>query len=576
MKNLKEFVPLLKLLKTEKKKLVFASILLFVGSLSSILTGYLNGAAVESITNLDIKMAITYLFIYFCIEMTADGTVIHYANSILYRIESILTRKLSFEAYKKALALPAYAYEKTSSGEIINRITADTGVLSFSFGRLLNCFTSLLGSLVIIVYIFINSWIVGLEIVIIISLLYLVIRHYNPIMENNHKARKKDQDKLTSLVSESVRGIREIRSLGIGNNLINNASDIIKLIFKSSKEEIDVEMRFNILTNFLKTTLEVGVFITCVILLYYKQISLTFFIGMTYYVYRYLWLIENLNDLSKTYQKTMVSIRRVNEILENRLYPDMVYGNKNVKNIKGEIEFKNVTFGYPNEGVLLNNFNLKLESNKKIAIIGTSGSGKSTLFNLLTRIFDTTKGEVLIDGINVKDFTEESLRRHVGIIRQEPFLFNRTIKENFEVLDKKVKLKDIREYCKMACIDDYIMSLPKKYNTLLGEGGVNLSGGQKQRLSIARTLMKNSKIILLDEATSALDNESQEYIKKSIDLLASNHTVVIVAHRLSTIIDADIIYVVKDGRILVSGTHEELLHSSKFYQKLYTSKELVE
>ena len=205
--------------------------------------------------------------------------------------------------------------------------------------------------------------------------------------------------------------------------------------------------------------------------------------------------------------------------------------------------------------------------------MGRSGQGKTTIFNLLTRVFDVSKGSITIDGINIEDLTEESLRQNISIIRQDPFLFNNTIKENFKLLDENITLKEIRKYCQMAYIDDYIMTLPKKYNTVLGEGGVNLSGGQKQRLAIARALAKKSKIILFDEATSALDNESQDYIKKVIDDLVKDHTVIIVAHRLSTIKDADVIYVILDGKVNDMGTHKELMQKSSIYKKLYQSEE---
>ena len=293
---------------------------------------------------------------------------------------------------------------------------------------------------------------------------------------------------------------------------------------------------------------------------------------MTYYVYRYMWLIENFNNLTQTYQKLVVSLGRVNEILENRLYEDEKFGDKEIKGSKGIIEFKNVTFGYPKEPITLKNFNLTIEPNKKIAIVGKSGQGKSTVFNLLTRVFDPANGSILLDGINISELTEDDLRKHISIIRQEPFVFNKSIKENFQLINKKIRLKEIREYAKMAYLDDYIMSLPKKYDTVLGEGGVNLSGGQKQRLSIARTLAKKSKVILLDEATSALDNSSQEYIKKTIDNLVKDHTVVIVAHRLSTIMDADIIHVVDGGKIIASGTHKELMKKCKIYKDLYKTE----
>ena len=461
-----------------------------------------------------------------------------------------------------------------SSGEIINRITNDANTLSFVFLRLLNMVTVLVTSFVVLIYIFINSWIIGLEIIVCIVILYLIIKKYNPILEKIHKDRKKEQDKFISLTNESIRGIREIKTLGVKNNLVNNAIEIVKRIFNKSAYEIDTKKNFDIGTRFLKSVLECGVIATSIVLLYYKQISLSFLVSMTYYIYRFTYLIEDINELTQTYQKVKVSVSRVNDILENRLFEDEKFGGKELENVKGVIEFKNVSFAYPDEEDTLNNFNLKVEPNTKIAIVGASGQGKSTLFNLLTRIFDVNKGKIFIDNVNIKDLKESELRKNISIIRQEPFIFNRTIKENFLIVDENLTLDEIRKYCKMAYLDDYIMSLPKGYDTVLGEGGVNLSGGQKQRLSIARTLSRNSKIILFDEATSALDNNSQNYIKKTIDDLVNDHTVIIVAHRLSTIMDADIIHVVDHGKVIATGKHNELLKTCEFYKNLYLNESL--
>ena len=407
-----------------------------------------------------------------------------------------------------------------------------------------------------------------------VIILYLIIKKYNPILEKIHKDRKKEQDKFISLTNESIRGIREIKTLGVKNNLVNNAIEIVKRIFNKSAYEIDTKKNFDIGTGFLKSVLECGVIATSIVLLYYKQISLSFLVSMTYYIYRFTYLIEDINELTQTYQKVKVSVSRVNDILENRLFEDEKFGDKKLENVKGVIEFKNVSFAYPDEENTLNNFNLKVEPNTKIAIVGASGQGKSTLFNLLTRIFDVSSGKIFIDNVNIKDLKESELRKNISIIRQEPFIFNRSIKENFLIVDENLTLDEIRKYCKMAYLDDYIMSLPKGYDTVLGEGGVNLSGGQKQRLSIARTLSRNSKIILFDEATSALDNNSQDYIKRTIDNLVSNHTVVIVAHRLSTIMDADIIHVVDNGKVIASGKHNELLKTCNMYKNLYKNESL--
>ena len=574
MKNLKELKPLWNLIKEEKFKLIFASILIFISEFAEIFQGYINGVAVESITNMRLKRALIYLAVYLILRVIFDCLVNTVASGSLQKIESKLTRKLGFNTYKKALNLPAYAYEKTSSGEIINRITNDADTLSFAFGHLLSVVSALVGSLVVLIYIYINSWIIGLEISFFVLILYFILKKYNPMLKDVHSQRRKGQDKFASLVNESVRGVREIKTLGIKDNLITDMIEIVRDLFDKSKKEVDIWKKFNISSRLLKAILEVSVFVTCVILLYYGKTTLTFFIAMTYYVYRFMWLIENINDFSQIYQKTIVALSRVNELLENKLYQDEEFGNKTIKEVEGVIEFKNVKFAYPDEKPILKNFNLKIEPNKKIAVVGKSGQGKSTLFNLITRVFDPISGTITLDGIDIKDLKEDVLRKHISIIRQEPFIFNRTIKDNFKLVNKKIKMNEIKEYSRLAYLDDYIESLPKKYNTLLGEGGVNLSGGQKQRLSIARTLAKKSKVILFDEATSALDNNSQEYIKKAIDNLVKDHTVVIVAHRLSTIIDADIIYVVDNGMVVAQGSHDELLKTNETYRNLYETESL--
>ena len=574
MKNIKEFIPLWKLVKEDKCKFIIATLLIIISNFFSVVSGYLIGEATQYLTDTKYAMSILYLVIYVIFNSVEDVGLYNTGSCMLELIESKVSRKLGYFTYKKAINLPAYAYEKTSSGEVINRIVNDADTLSFAFSRLVALISSLTASLIVLVYIFINSWVLGIEIIIFVGILYLVINKYDPMLINVHKERKKMQDKFTSLVNESIRGIREIKTLGVKNNLMSNMKEIIKSIFDKSKEEVSIRKKYNALTFLLKIFLEGVVFITCAFLIYKGSITIGFFVTMTYYIYRFTNLIDNINNFSQTYQKLIVSLQRVNEILENRLYEDEIFGNEKINKVKGLIEFKNVSFSYPDEDNILNNFNIKLEPNKKIAIVGKSGQGKSTLFNLITRVFDVKEGLITLDDINIKDLTEEELRKHISIIRQEPFIFNRTILENFKIINKDIELEDIRKYTKMSYLDDYIMSLPNGYDTVLGEGGVNLSGGQKQRLSIARTLAKNSEVILFDEATSALDNSSQDYIKKTIDNLIKDHTVVIVAHRLSTIMDADIIYLVDKGKVVDSGTHNELLKTNKTYKNLYETESL--
>ena len=192
----------------------------------------------------------------------------------------------------------------------------------------------------------------------------------------------------------------------------------------------------------------------------------------------------------------------------------------------------------------------------------------------MLRYFDSSEGIISIDGVNIKNLTEESLRNNISIIRQAPFLFNMSIVDNLRLVKEDASLDEIKDVCRKAYIDEYIEGLPNGYDTIIGEGGINLSGGQKQRLAIARTLLINTKIILFDEATSALDNKSQEYIKRTIDDLVKDHTIIIVAHRLSTISDADVINVIDKGQLVASGSHDSLLKESSVYRELYSTETL--
>ena len=560
--------------KPYKAKVIFISTIILIINFATLFYGYLIGAGTESVVKLSIKSAIMYFSIYFIMSLLTN-VIEEIVYNALNVIQMKVSRSIGYDTYKKVMCLPAYAFEEMSSGEIINRVTNDTETVVGSVNRVMQVVPSVLSSLLILVYIYYNSWIIGTEILLFLVIYGIFVFIFSKKIKQCNKQVKEQNDKYTAIANESVRGIREIKTLGITDNISKNVLDIVKNLLSISKKEININMFYDATSWFLKTSIECGSFLTCAILLYQGSVSLTFFIALTFYIYRYTWLIENITDFSVIYQRLSVAINRINEILGNFMYEDVKYGNIELNNPKGEIEFKNVSFNYKKEKKIFNDFSIKFQPNKFTAIVGSSGGGKSTIFNLLTRIFDCNKGQICIDGVNIKKLTEESLRKNISIIRQEPFIFNRTIMENFRLIDENVTLEKVREYCKKAYIDDYIMSLPKKYDTLIGEGGVNLSGGQKQRLAIARTLLKEAKVILFDEATSALDNESQEYIKESIKDLSKDHTIIMVAHRLSTIIDADIIYVIKNGKVYAKGKHDELMQKCDYYKKLYTTESKI-
>ena len=559
--------------KQDKWKIFAAFICILISSIFSISNGYLQGEVTESIIALNIKSALLFLGIYFILAVVFSNVISNIGVMIASKIESNLSRRLSVMVYKKTLNLPSYAFEEKTSGELINRITSDTETLSNTFNSIIQILINSLGCIIILIYILFNSWVVAVEIMAFLLLILLITKIFNPKIKKINKELKAKKDEYTALSTESIRGIREIKTLGIKSNLLEEVKELRKLIFNKDVEDITLHRTYSIIMWFIKFCLETVVFATCLIEIYYGRSTIGFFMAMTWYIYKYTWLIDNLTSMNRMYQRLFVSLKRINEIIDNTLYKDETYGSVNLKKINGVIRFDNVTFNYPNEESTLKDFSVTFDTNKKIAVVGKSGQGKSTLFNLITRIFDCSQGNIYLDDINIKDLSEECLRKNISVIRQEPFLFNRTIMENFKVVKPNIKLKEVKKYCKMAYLDEYIETLPDKYDTKLGGGGVNLSGGQKQRLSIARALAKESKVILFDEATSALDNESQSYIKRVIDDLVKNHTVIIIAHRLSTIVDADIIYVVDKGKIADYGTHKQLLKMSKVYKTLYENED---
>ena len=561
-------------MKDDKMKIIFSIIISLIASTLGITYGYLIGVATEAITKKDIQSAIIVLGIYTLIAVFHQLVLQRIGNKLLNKIRINLISKMGLAIYDKTLMLPAKAFEEKKSGEIINRIVNDTSTVTELLKELLKMAIRVLTCIIIYIYIIAESWIVALEIFVFIIITLVISKMFLPKMKEENKEIQKQKDNCILDVNQGVLGIREIKSLGNRNIIFSNFKKLIEKTFKAQNDLADYEVNYNHTINALNAFFEAFVFLTCGFLIYYDKASITFFIAMTYYVYRFIYMTELFSSISTSYQKVVVAMERINEILGNKLYKDEKFGSLDIKEIKGDIHFKDVDFGYDDDKLMLKDFNLDLTTNKKIAIVGKSGGGKTTLFNLLLRLFDPIQGEILIDDINIKDFNEESLRKHISIIRQDPFLFNKTIFENFKIVNPNITLEEVRKYCKKAYIDEYIMSLENKYDTLIGEGGVNLSGGQKQRLAIARTLMRQSKIILFDEATSALDNESQEYIKHTIDELSKNHTVIIIAHRLSTIKDADKIYLIDNGKVVASGKHNYLMKNNKIYKNLYNPEQI--
>jgi ATP-binding cassette subfamily B protein len=574
MKKAKSFKILFQYLKKEKIRLVLYILLVVCSYLPSLLGVYYWGLAVEKLVLQDFNGFVFYLIIMSCINIMFYSILQIPRDSLYNYLEIKFTQNVSKDLYKKIDCLPAIAFEDIGVGEFINRLYTDPDRIMQLLQKMIRLICKSVVLIVVLVIAFKTSWILGLEILIFGIIMGFISAKFFPKIKKTHESIKKESDEYVKVATENITGIREIKSLGIKENIRKNLFGILDELFKHSKDIKKYEVTYFSLNNLSYFILQFIILITAAYFVVEGKIAYSLFIVLESYIWRIDDIVESISDFGVNYNKVTVSLKRIGEIINNTLYEDEKFGDIELKDTKGIIEFKNVKFKYrEEEDYTLKGLSMIIPTGKKIAVVGRSGNGKSTLFNLLLRYFDSTKGSITIDGINIKDLTEKSLRDNISIIRQAPFLFNLSIMNNFKLVKDDVTLEEVREVCKKAYIDDYIMSLPKQYETIIGEGGINLSGGQKQRLAIARTLLLNTKIILFDEATSALDNESQEYIKRTIDELVKDHTVVIVAHRLSTIVDADQINIIEKGKLLDSGTHEELLKRNTVYQGLYKTED---
>ena len=561
-------------LKEDKVKMILLVILMICNYIPDLCCPIFIGKALEFLLLKKYALFVKYLVLYFSGYVIVYGVLL-IPRLILYnKLQMSFINKVCKDMYNKYQNLPAIAFEKAGVGELINRLSSDPDRVLDLLNQLVKMILKIIMALIIVIVSFKISIFIGIEITIFALIMGIISSKYFPIIKSTQKEIKNESDKLVKRATENLTGIREIKALGIKNNMINLINNDIDNYCNKSLKINRYESVYNGLNNIVYYVLQFIILLTCGYLFIKGHIVYSVLMMVHTYIWRIDEVAETLSSFGVNYNKVKVSLSRIDEVVNNKIFKDEIYGDISLNNPKGNVTFKNVSFKYTKkENLTLDNLSLNIKTNQKTAIVGRSGNGKTTIFNLLLRYFDVTSGKVLIDGVDIKDLTEESLRKTISCVRQNPFLFNMSIFENFKIVKPDITLKEVKEVCKRAYIDEYIESLPKKYNTIIGEGGINLSGGQKQRLAIARTLLLDTKIILFDEATSALDNESQKYIKMTIDDLTKDHTIIIIAHRLSTIIDADEILVIENGKLESKGTHKELLKKSKVYKGLYENEE---
>ena len=575
MKKESNFKLVFKYLKGEKLLVIVYILLTIIRHVMPLIYTFIWATAFSGIIEGNYQQFVIYLCIASGIDIFTWSFLQLPDSLIVNRLQQKFMENITKDLYAKIGELPAIAFEEIGTGEYINRLTTDTDRILDLLQRLICLTLRLIVAIVIVVISFTLSIYAGLELLLLCVVMFIFSNIYYPKLKNTHKQIKEESDNVVKIATQNITGIREIKALGIKDNINKNMFGHIGSLFLKQKQVGKDEAVYHTINNLSYFVIQFLILFTLGKQYFDGVITFTAFAVIEKYIWRIDDVVESLSEFGVNWNKVSVSMKRIAEILNNELYQDEKFGNKTLKEKDCTVSFNDVYFKYrPEEELILKGLTMEIEPHKKIAIVGKSGQGKSTVFNLLLRYFDTTDGSITVNGIDIKDLSEKALRDNISVIRQNPYLFNQTIMENFKVLKPKVTLEEVRNVCKKAYIDDYIMSLPNGYDTLIGEGGVNLSGGQKQRLAIARTLLKDTKVILFDEATSALDNESQEYIKKTIDDLVKTHTIIIVAHRLSTIQDSDLIYIIDDGKVVDSGTHEELMISSPLYQKLYTPEVL--
>ena len=469
---------------------------------------------------------------------------------------------------KEMLKLKIKEVDNKTSGLFIDRLNKDTQDISGLFMEYTYWISQVLSNIGVLIAIFVLNKPLFIYAILTSVVIFLINKKRINKQYEVQKSLKIIQEKKTGLTSELVRGIRDIKVLNADENILGQTTN---KIIESSNEELkmlNIRRIYNYIENNIRTVSEfIFIVLGCIL---YKNNLLTIasFVIIYNYQQKVRSLLTGIVYILEFNKKFVVSSNRVYEILDDTFEKES-FGNIKVNKLAGNIRFDNVEFGYNENKKILNKMSFEIEPNQKVAFVGKSGVGKTTILSLITKLYNIDKGNIYLDDININELDKDSLRDNMSLITQNPYIFNFTIKENLLMAKKDASMKEIKEACKMARIHDYIMTLPDKYDTILGENGIILSGGQKQRLAIARALLLKTEIILFDEATSALDNETQSEIQEAIDNLKGEYTILIVAHRLSTILNCDKIFFIDKGKIIDSGSHKELLERCIEYKKLY-------
>ncbi|WP_246566091.1 ABC transporter ATP-binding protein [Tissierella simiarum] len=516
-----------------------------------------------------IKWTLVMSFL-FLLRYISNYIVAYWGHLLGVKIEHDMRKDL----FAHLQTLPFSYYDNTKTGHIMSRIVNDlrdiTELAHHGPEDLFISLVMLIGSFVVLITI---EWRLTLILFAFIPVMIWFAIAKRKKMENSFRQVRKKIANVNSQLENSISGVRVAKSFTNEDYEIEKFNEGNEAYSAARKQSYKVMAEFvsgiGVISNFLNLlVISLGGY-----LVYREVINIGDLFAYTLYVNFFMQPIRRLTDFTQQLQDGMTGFERFMEVMN--IEADIIDREDAVEleKVVGKIDFEDVTFSYNNgEDVVLSNLNLSIEEGKTVALVGPSGAGKTTLCHLIPRFYDITDGQILLDNTDIRDIKIKSLRRNIGLVQQDVFLFTGTIKENILYGDIDASDEEVIEAAKKASIHDFIMTLPDGYNTYIGEKGVKLSGGQKQRISIARLFLKNPPILILDEATSALDNETEILIQNSLEELAKGRTTLVIAHRLSTIKNADEILVLTSEGVVEKGSHEDLLERSGLYAKLYNSQ----
>ena len=478
-----------------------------------------------------------------------------------------------------ALRITNGCIDEKGTGLFIQRLTADTTSLATGFNTLADLFSQMFNYVGILVAILIASPLVFPVVFVLLFIQSLLELRRAKQMKKDDRIYREANEKFTGFVSEMVKGARDVKLL---NSERNFSDELAERINDANDKRMLMQDRA---WKYRLTRLELGefgyfIFIVLLGLLIAqnKMEPVLAIVLFTYYTQLGSPAVLLLGQLMEFIKDFNLSAERVYALLQSPEFPKEQFGSRHLDNVKGELRFDNVSFSYKNSNpqftprMILKNMDLRIPAGRTCALVGRSGSGKTTVLNLISTLYKASSGTVSLDGVNIRELDRETIRSNIAVVSQNPYIFNLSIRDNLRIVKPDLTEEEMRRVCKAACIDEDIMNMAEGYDTVIGEGGTNLSGGQKQRLAIARSLLRDSRILLLDEATSALDNVTQSRIRDALHNVRKDHTVIMVAHRLSTIIDADQIIYMEDGKVLDEGTHSELMQRCTPYKELYENE----